>query len=78
MIRTFVTKNLFARNKLFIGGNWKSNNTLQESVALVNNTINNLKYILRTAYLVELLLLFNGIIFTKDQCIIKDAPQPVN
>lgn len=44
MIRTFVTKNLFARNKLFIGGNWKSNNTLQESVALVNNTINNLKY----------------------------------
>lgn len=44
MIKTFMTKGFFSRNKLFIGGNWKSNNTLKESIALVNNTINNLKY----------------------------------
>jgi triosephosphate isomerase len=44
MIRTFISKRFFARNKLLIGGNWKSNNTLKESVALVNNVINNLKY----------------------------------
>ena len=33
-----------SRNKILIGGNWKSNNTLMESIALVNNTINNLDY----------------------------------
>lgn len=44
MIRTFVTRNFFARNRILIGGNWKSNNSIQDSLALVNNTINNLKY----------------------------------
>lgn len=43
-MRTFITRQFFSRNKFLIGGNWKSNNTLKESVALVNNTINNLKY----------------------------------
>lgn len=44
MFRTFLSKAFTGRNKILIGGNWKSNNTLKESVALVNNTINNLKY----------------------------------
>lgn len=39
-----MARHFFTRNKFLIGGNWKSNNTLQESIALVNNTINNLKY----------------------------------
>lgn len=43
-MRTFASRCFFARNKFIIGGNWKSNNTLQESIALVNNTINNLKF----------------------------------
>ncbi len=43
-MRTFVTRQFFARNKFIIGGNWKSNNSLKESVALINNTINGLKY----------------------------------
>lgn len=30
--------------KLFVGGNWKSNNTLQQSKDLVNNVINKLKF----------------------------------
>lgn len=34
----------FARNKLFIGGNWKSNNTINDSIKIVNTTINGLKY----------------------------------
>lgn len=33
-------RNFFSRNKFFIGGNWKSNNTWNDSVALVTNTIN--------------------------------------
>ena len=44
MIQNFVLKKLFSRNKLFIGGNWKSNNTLQQSITLTNNTINSLQY----------------------------------
>ena len=44
MLRKLNIKQFFARNKLFIGGNWKSNNTIQDSVAIVNNTINTLKY----------------------------------
>lgn len=41
---SLVSKSFFSRNKFLIGGNWKSNNTLKESVALITNTINNLKY----------------------------------
>lgn len=41
---SFIGKNLFSRNKILLGGNWKSNNTLQQSLALVNNTINNLQF----------------------------------
>lgn len=44
MIQNNILKYFFARNKLFIGGNWKSNNTLKDSVAIVSNTINGLKY----------------------------------
>lgn len=44
MICNFLSKSCFARNKILIGGNWKSNNTLNESLSLVNNTINTLAY----------------------------------
>ena len=44
MIRSFVARHFFARNRILIGGNWKSNNTLQESQAIVNNIINSLAY----------------------------------
>ena len=46
MMNTYLSaagKFFFSRNKFFIGGNWKSNNTLNDSVALVNNTINSMK-----------------------------------
>ena len=44
MLHNLGLKQFFARNKLFIGGNWKSNNTLNDSVNIVKNTINPLKY----------------------------------
>lgn len=46
MLLNLIKRNLngFARNKLFIGGNWKSNNTLQESKNIVSTIVNNLKY----------------------------------
>lgn len=43
MIGSFLSKHLFSRNKFFIGGNWKSNNTISQSVSLVANTLNNMK-----------------------------------
>lgn len=44
MFKNLVLKNTFARNKILIGGNWKSNNSLAQSVALVNNVLNGLSY----------------------------------
>lgn len=44
MLHTGTLRYLFARNKLFIGGNWKSNNTLEATKSLIANTINKLQY----------------------------------
>lgn len=33
-----------ALRKLFVGGNWKSNNTMSETKSLVENVINKLKF----------------------------------
>lgn len=33
-----------AARKLFIGGNWKCNNTLQQTKDLVDKVVNNLKF----------------------------------
>jgi triosephosphate isomerase len=35
---------LFSRNKRFIGGNWKSNNGLNDTKTLMEQTINKLNY----------------------------------
>ena len=43
MIQNTFLRQFFARNKFFIGGNWKSNGSLNDSVSLVKNTINNMK-----------------------------------
>lgn len=41
-----VFKNIFSfsTRKLFVGGNWKSNNTLEQTKDLVNNVINKMEY----------------------------------
>ena len=44
MIGNCLMKHCFARNKILIGGNWKSNNSMSQSLALVNSVINNLQY----------------------------------
>ena len=44
MIRTFFSKSCFSRNRIFIGGNWKSNNTVEQSNSLVQSVVNKLQY----------------------------------
>lgn len=44
MFNTFFLRNLFSRNKRFIGGNWKSNNGLKETKTLMEQTINKLNF----------------------------------
>jgi hypothetical protein len=41
-----ITKNLFSfsSKRLFVGGNWKSNNTQAQTKALIENTINKLSF----------------------------------
>ena len=41
---SLTIRNLFSRNKRFIGGNWKCNNTLEQSTAIVANNLNKLEY----------------------------------
>lgn len=59
MIKTFKTLYSFSTRKLFIGGNWKSNNTLDQTKDLVNNVINKLEFdpkIVGTSPLTQMLL----------------------
>ena len=44
MFNSLLLRNLFSRNKRFIGGNWKSNNGINETKALLENTINKLNH----------------------------------
>ena len=44
MFKTVALRNLFSRNKRFIGGNWKSNNGVKETQTLMEQTINKLNY----------------------------------
>lgn len=44
MFNTFLLRNLFSRNKRFIGGNWKSNNGVKETKTLMEQTINKLAH----------------------------------
>ena len=44
MINSVILRNFFSRNKRFIGGNWKSNNGINETKTLMEQTINKLKY----------------------------------
>jgi triosephosphate isomerase len=44
MISSFRRVFGFGTKKLFVGGNWKSNNTVQQTKQLVENVINKLKF----------------------------------
>ena len=44
MIPTLKNIFSFSTRKLFVGGNWKSNNTLDQTKELVNNVINKLEF----------------------------------
>jgi hypothetical protein len=44
MINSLILRNFFSRNKRFIGGNWKSNNGINETKTLIEQTVNKLKY----------------------------------
>jgi triosephosphate isomerase len=46
MLKNLCLRQLFSfsRNKRFIGGNWKSNNTLEQSKKIIKETINQLKF----------------------------------
>jgi hypothetical protein len=43
-MRVFKSIFSFSTRKLFVGGNWKSNNTLEQTKDLVNNVINKMEY----------------------------------
>lgn len=42
MINTLILRNFFSRNKRLVGGNWKSNNSTNETKNLMEQTINKL------------------------------------
>ncbi len=44
MLLSSKLSQFFSRNKRFIGGNWKSNNSLEDSVKIVQSNINPLKF----------------------------------
>jgi hypothetical protein len=44
MIPSFRRCFSFASKKLFVGGNWKSNNTVQQTKQLVEGVLNKLKF----------------------------------
>ena len=48
-MRTLRSIFSFATRKLFVGGNWKSNNTVEQTRDLVENVINKLEFDPKTA-----------------------------
>lgn len=44
MFRSISNTFSFASKKLFVGGNWKSNNTLKQTKDLIENVVNKLKF----------------------------------
>jgi triosephosphate isomerase len=43
-MRVFRSIFSFSNRKLFVGGNWKSNNTIEQTKDLINNVINKIEY----------------------------------